>query len=114
MESGPLGTMCFYLMRWHSRLALFFGYTTLMLITMILLTASGYFNGGANWGGIVHKPADSQTPQTETLSVGTPNPNTSAQVLSQNGGINLAHFENRSILFDNSNDEYGHEVKDDY
>ena len=43
-ETGPLSTMCFYLMRWHSRLAIFFGYTCLLLVTLIFLLCGGYFD----------------------------------------------------------------------
>ncbi|KAI2797034.1 hypothetical protein BLOT_015086 [Blomia tropicalis] len=45
IDYGPLGTMCFYLKKWHSRLAILFGYTSVALITMILLVFGGCFGG---------------------------------------------------------------------
>ncbi len=45
-DSGPLGVMCFYLLKWHSRIAILFGYTSLLLVTMVLLCCSGYFKPG--------------------------------------------------------------------
>lgn len=45
-DSGPLGVMCFYLLKWHSRIAILFGYTSLLLVTMVLLCCSDYFTSG--------------------------------------------------------------------
>lgn len=42
-EFQPLAVMCFYLKQWHSCIGLLFGYTCIVIVTLVLLIFSGEF-----------------------------------------------------------------------
>ncbi|UXI15283.1 Extracellular domains-containing protein [Sarcoptes scabiei] len=43
IDCFSLKPICFFLERWHSRMAIIFAYLSIILITFILLIISGYF-----------------------------------------------------------------------